>query len=231
LKSCLVTGSSGLIGQEICREFLAQGFKVYGLDLEMASDLGPKNFTFMRCDVSNEAMVKKVFAKIKNLDVLVNNAAISSPTNKKLQTLDLKTWNKNLAINLTSVFLLSRSSIPLLKKSKGSIINISSTRHKMSEPDTEIYSASKGAMDSLTRSMAISLAHEVRVNSISPGWIDHPSKKFKKSDSDQHPAGRVGKPSDIAQMALYLASDKAGFITGQDFVVDGGMTVKMIYQE
>jgi NAD(P)-dependent dehydrogenase (short-subunit alcohol dehydrogenase family) len=231
LKSCLVTGSSGLIGQEICRTFLAQGYKVYGLDLKPAADLDSDDFTFIKCDVSSEAMVKKAFSKIKSLDVLVNNAAISNPKNKRFQTLSLKTWNSNLAVNLTSVFLLSRSSIPLLKKSHGTIINISSTRHKMSEADTEIYSASKGAMDALNRSMAVSLSHEVRVNSISPGWIGNPTKKLKKSDGDQHPAGRVGKPSDIAQMALYLASDKAGFITGQDFVVDGGMTVKMIYKD
>jgi NAD(P)-dependent dehydrogenase (short-subunit alcohol dehydrogenase family) len=125
---------------------------------------------------------------------------------------------------------MSKFAIPLLKKSKGTIINISSTRHLQSEADTEPYSASKGAIDALTRAMSISYGPLIRVNSISPGWIHDPKEKLSKKDHDQHPAGRVGIPSDVAKLAAYLASDEAGFITGSDFVIDGGMTAKMIYK-
>jgi len=182
MKACLITGSSGLIGEEICREFLVQGFHVYGLDLRTSKTLDHKKFSFIKCDVSKEVAVKAAFKKIKTLDVLINNAALSNPKNKKFELLDLKTWEDHMGINLTSVFLLSRSAVPLLKKSQGSIINISSTRHKMSEPDTEIYSASKGAMDSLTKAMAVSLSGKVRVNTISPGWINNPAEKLSQAD-------------------------------------------------
>lgn len=230
MKTALITGSSGLIGLELCREFLESGFKVIGLDLK-ASKLKHPDFTFIKTNLTQETEIKKAFLKIKSLDVLVNNGAKADPKNKKLHLLPLKTWNDVLASNLTSYFLMSKYAIPLLKKSKGAIIHISSTRHLMSEPDTEIYSASKGAIDALTRSMAISLGPEIRVNSISPGWISDPSEKLKASDHAQHPAGRVGRPSDVARMVMFLASDEAGFITGSDFVVDGGMTSKMIYKD
>lgn len=229
-KHALITGSSGLIGSEMVREFLQAGYTVTGFDLKENKELDHPDFQFVKADLSKEADIKKAFAKIKNLDVLINNAARANPHQKKIHELSLKDWEEGMAINLTSVFLMTKYSIPLLKKSKGNIINISSTRHLMSEANTEIYSASKGAMDALTRALAISLSHEVRVNSISPGWIDDPKGKFSKKDHEQHPAGRVGRPSDIAQSALFLARDGSSFITGQDFVVDGGMSVKMIYR-
>lgn len=231
MKTALITGSSGLIGRELAREFLAQGYNVIGLDLNEGPKLQHPGFTFIKTDISSEAQVKKAFSRIKSLDVLVNNAAKSDPKNKKLHLLDLKSWNDGLAVNLTSIFLLSKHAIPLLKKSKGSIINMSSTRHLMSEPDTEIYSASKGATDALTRSMAISLGPEIRVNSISPGWINDPEEKLPKAAHEQHPVGRVGRPEDIATMAIFLANEVSGFVTGADFVVDGGMTTKMIYKD
>lgn len=231
MKTALVTGSSGLIGEEICREFLAQGYRVIGFDLKVSPNLIHPEFIFIKTDLRNEADIKRAFLKIKSLNVLVNNAAHANPKNKKFHLLDLKTWNESFSINLSSVFLMSKYAIPHLKKTKGSIIHMSSTRHKMSEPDTELYSAAKGAVDALTRSMSISLGPEIRVNSISPGWINDPKEKLKPSDHDQHPAGRVGRPEDIAQMVLFLSSDKAGFITGSDFVVDGGMTAKMIYKD
>lgn len=228
-KTAIISGSSGLIGSEMVREFLADGYEVLGFDLKPLTDLNHPNFTFVKCDLSSEKDVKNAFKKLNSLDVLINNAAIADPESPKIETMTLAQWNKSLAVNLTGNFLMVRSALPLLKKSKGNIINISSTRHKMSEPHTELYTTAKGGMDALTRALAVSYAHEIRVNSISPGWIADPTEKRKPSDHKQHPVGRVGLPADIAKMALYLASDAAGFITGQDFIVDGGMTVKMIY--
>ena len=228
-KTAIITGSSGLIGSELTREFLADGYQVLGFDLRALPDLKHPDFTFVKCDLSSEKDVKAAFKQIKSLDVLVNNAAIANPESPDFESLSLADWNKSMGINLTGNFLMIRAALPLLKNSKGNIINISSTRHKMSEPHTELYTTAKGGMDALTRGLAISYAHAVRVNSISPGWIADPKEKRKSNDHKQHPAGRVGRPSDIAKMALYLASDAAGFITGQDFVVDGGMTIKMIY--
>lgn len=228
-KKVLITGASGLIGSELVREFLDRGYEVYGFDLREKKDFKHPDYTFFKCDLSKEAQVKAAFKKIKSLDVLINNAAKANPENGEFQSLSLKDWEENIGINLTSFFLMIRASIPLLKKSHGSIINMSSTRHKMSEPHTELYTVSKGGVDALTRGLAISLSGQVRVNSISPGWIADPKEKRKPNDHKQHPAGRVGRPADIASMALYLASEEAGFITGQDFVVDGGMTAKMIY--
>jgi NAD(P)-dependent dehydrogenase (short-subunit alcohol dehydrogenase family) len=231
MKNCLITGASGLIGSEMVREFLAQGMKVFGLDLVGNSQLKHPDYTFIKTDISNEAQVKAALKQIKSLDILVNNGAKASPENPPIEKLSLKQWEKVINSNLTSVFLLSKYAVPVLKKTKGSIINIASTRHLMCEPHTEIYSTSKGGIVSLTRALAISLAGEVRVNSISPGWIADPKNQFPDSDHQQHPVKRIGRPSDIAKLTYYLASDEAGFITGQDFVVDGGMTVKMIYRD
>ena len=228
-KKAIITGSSGLIGSELVREFLQNGYEVIGFDLKSNPDLKHPDYTFIKCDLSKEAQVKAAFKKIKSLDVLINNAAKANPESGEFQDLSLKDWETNIGINLTSFFLMIRASLPLLKKSQGSIINMSSTRHKMSEPHTELYTVAKGGVDALTRGLAVSLSGQVRLNSISPGWIADPKEKRKPSDHKQHPAGRVGRPADIAGMAIYLASEAAGFITGQDFVVDGGMTAKMIY--
>lgn len=231
MKTCLITGSSGLIGSELVREFLAAGFQVFGLDLKMSKDLSHPHFIFIKCDLTQEKEILKAYTHLARLDVLINNAAKSNPKTKKMHLLELSEWRELLAIDLDSVFLMNKYAIPLLKKSQGNVITISSTRHLMSEPDTEGYSAAKGAVDALTRALSISYGPSIRFNSISPGWINDPSKKLKASDHQQHPAGRVGVPSDVAKLALYLAGDQSGFITGADFVVDGGMTAKMIYQK
>lgn len=231
MKVCVITGSSGLIGSEMSRELLARGYKVYGFDLKSNPRLDHPDFIFVKCDISKESEIQKAFRKLSSLDVLINNGASSHPQNKKIQNLDLKTWNEIISINLTSVFLMTKYAIPLLKKSKGNIINISSTRHLISEPDTEIYSAAKGGLDALTRSLAISLGPDIRVNSISPGWIADPKTKVSSKAKAHHPVGRIGRPEDIAKCVAYLSSDEAGFITGSDFVIDGGICAKMLYLE
>lgn len=231
MKTCLVTGSSGLIGSEICREFLRNGFEVIGLDRKPNKDLVHPHFRFMKVDLTQEKEITSVYTKLVELDVLINCAAKADPVQKRFHHLTLKEWRDLLAIDLDSYFLMTKHALPLLQKSKGAIINISSTRHIQSEANTEAYTAGKGAIDALTRALSISYGPKVRVNSISPGWINDPKEKLKKKDHEQHPAGRVGIPSDIARMAFYLAGDAAEFITGADFVVDGGMTAKMIYSE
>lgn len=227
--AALITGSSGLIGRELCREFISQGFHVYGVDLK--SQEKEENFTPIICDISKEEEVAEVFKDIKTLQVLINNGAKSDPYNKPIHELELSQWNEVLGTNLTSVFLMSKYAIPLLEKSQGTIINISSTRHKMCEPHNEIYATAKGGIVSLTRAMSISLGPLIRVNSIAPGWIHDPDEKLSEKDHLQHPVGRVGVPADVAKLALYLSGKESGFVTGQDFTIDGGMTVKMIYQE
>jgi NAD(P)-dependent dehydrogenase (short-subunit alcohol dehydrogenase family) len=139
----------------------------------------------------------------------------------------LQAWNRRIAVNLTGVFLMTKHCTPHLRRAKGSIVNIGSTRALQSEPNTEAYTASKGGVVALTHALAMSLGPQVRVNCISPGWIA--KRKLRKKDHAQHPVGRAGRPEDIGEMVAFLISDAAGFITGQNFVVDGGMTRKMIY--
>ncbi len=172
------------------------------------------------------------------IDGLVNNAGIANPHQGKLAELSLATWNRYLGTNLTGAFLCSKHAMPVLEKNHGAIVNIASTRALQSEPDTEAYAASKGGLMALTHAMAISAGPAVRVNAILPGWIatdgwrkpaSRRKAKLSKRDHSQHPAGRVGAPEDIGALAVYLLSDQAGFVTGQQFTVDGGMTVKMQY--
>jgi NAD(P)-dependent dehydrogenase (short-subunit alcohol dehydrogenase family) len=228
-KHILITGASGLIGTELCSHYLAHGFQVYGLDKKPNPKLKDPNYQFIKCDLAKDASIRKAIAPIKRLDVVINNAAATNLVFKEFAKVTLKDWEQGIAVNLTSVFLIAKYTYPLLKKQQGAMINISSTRHQMSEPNTIIYSASKGGVTSLTHSLAITWGKNVRVNSISPGWIHDPEEKLKDEDHAQHPVGRVGIPSDIAEMAYFLSSEASTFITGQDFIVDGGMTKKMIY--
>lgn len=148
----------------------------------------------------------------------------------QLKSFRLDSGNRIISVNLSSVFLCTKYALPHLKKKGGSIVNITSTRAHMSEPDTEAYSASKGGILALTHSLAVSLGPKVRVNCISPGWIETGDySKLRKADHLQHPAGRVGRPEDIAEAVMFLSSDENGFITGVDLAVDGGMMRKMIY--
>lgn len=168
----------------------------------------------------------------------MNNAAISEF--KPLEDLEPEEWEQVMAVNLTSYFLSVKYLASNLMASRGSVVNLCSTRAFMSEPNTEAYSASKGGVFSLTHALAMSLQPNVRVNCISPGWIDVSSwKKRSKRKTPvwaekhhlQHPAGRIGKPEDVAELCWFLLSDQSDFITGQNFTVDGGMTKKMIYEE
>ncbi|MCS5711892.1 SDR family oxidoreductase [Candidatus Berkiella aquae] len=243
----IVTGGAQGIGKAITKEFLIQKMTVIVVDEDKTAGKELQNeyatlgsILFYPIDINKENEIKKLNAYVKKhfgkLDALVNNAGIFKK--EPIENLSLKKWQQILNTNLTSVFLMSKYFTPLLKKSHGSIINIASTRALMSEPHTEAYAASKGGIVALTHAMAISLGPEIRVNCISPGWIEtsewqkssHREKsKHSKEDKTQHPVGRVGNPEDIASLVLYLSEEKASFITGANFVIDGGMTRKMIY--
>jgi NAD(P)-dependent dehydrogenase (short-subunit alcohol dehydrogenase family) len=245
----LVTGGGQGIGKGVAQRLLHEGMRVVIADLdgeavdETSEELGLTGAAF-EVDVADERSVAELMARIDSrlgrLDALINNAGIASPHAAPPERLELEHWNHVLASNLTGVFLCCKHAIPLLRARKGSIVNIASTRAMQSEPDTEAYSASKGGVVALTHALAMSLGPEIRVNCISPGWIavdDFKKRSLRKpprlspADHAQHPAGRVGTPEDIASMVSYLISPQAGFVTAQNFVVDGGMTRKMIYEE
>lgn len=223
MKTAIVTGAAGLIGRGICRTLIADGWTVAAFDLKP----GPDDARSVICDVGDEASVKAAFAELgwDALDLLVNNAGIAGPDRGPMAELSLADWRKVTDSHLTGAFLMSRAAIPMLGDD-GAIIHVVSTRAFMSEPNTEAYAASKGAMVALTHAMAISLGPKVRVNAIAPGWISD-GEGLRPIDHDQHPVGRAGRPDDIAGAVLYLAG--AGFVTGQVLTVDGGMTRKMIY--
>ncbi len=228
-RTAFITGAAGGIGRAPARRFRADGYSVVLADVNpeveaFADELGGRSEVI---DVGDEAAVNGAIARLARLDALVCNAGISA--NRRLENLTLADWNRVLTTNLTSGFLLARAAAPLLRATRGSIIAIASTRAHMSEPDTEAYSASKGGLLALTHALAASLGPEVRVNCISPGWINGKGGTLSEADHAQHPAGRVGIPEDIAAMAAFLAGPESGFITGAEFVVDGGMTRKMIY--
>lgn len=226
----LVTGGASGIGAGIAKILLAGGAQVVIADKVKTTLDGARS---VACDVSDEAEVASLLLGIEmvegRLDGLVCNAGFI--IRKKLEELSLAEWQSVLATNLTSIFLLARASAPLLRAARGSILTIASTRAHMSEPDTESYSASKGGVLALTHALAVSLGPEIRANCISPGWIETKGEALRPEDHAQHPAGRVGEVADIANLAAYLLSPQAGFLTGAEFVADGGMTRKMIYAE
>lgn len=250
-KVAVITGGAQGIGKGIAQKLLSAGQTVMLADLdreageETRTELAPLgDVRFIRTDVADEGSaadcIKRCAAEFGRIDALVNNAGIAAPQSAPLESLSLADWNRVIGTNLTGCFLMAKHAIPHLRRARGSIVNIASTRALQSEPDTEAYAASKGGLLAFTHALAISLGPEVRVNCISPGWIDvsgwrksaaRQAKRLSGADHSQHPAGRVGVPHDIAEMAYFLLSDAAGFITGQNFVVDGGMTRKMIYVE
>jgi NAD(P)-dependent dehydrogenase (short-subunit alcohol dehydrogenase family) len=224
-KTALVTGGAQGIGKAIAELLAARGYLV------AVADVQKSEFSFVKTDVSREASVRgcirSVVKRFGRLDALVNNAGLTGPEDGPIEKLDLARWNRRIGVNLTGAFLMAKHAVPHLRRSRGAIVNIASTRALQSEPDTEAYAASKGGLVALTHALALSLGPEVRVNCVSPGWIAH--QPVRSKDHAQHPVGRVGQPQDVAELVAYLLSDAAGFVTGQNFVIDGGMTRKMIY--
>jgi NAD(P)-dependent dehydrogenase (short-subunit alcohol dehydrogenase family) len=183
-------------------------------------------------------MVEETVREFGGLDVLVNNAGIAAPRGGPVAELALPDWNRVLAVNLTGAFLCAKHAAAHLRLNRGAIVNIASTRALMSEPGCEAYAASKGGIVALTHALALSLGPDVRVNCISPGWIEtaewkradqRRAPRLSAADHAQHPCGRVGRPEDIAALVDFLASEESGFITGANFTADGGMTRRMIY--
>lgn len=250
-KAIAITGGAAGIGRALALHFHGLGWRVAVLDsdadaLREVTRLMPNaRFLGLRCDVGKEAQVRRAFERIAKwlgdapLTCLVNNAGIADPYCGPLEDLTLGEWQRWIDASLTAAFLCSRDALPLLRRAEGaSIVNISSTRALMSEPDTYAYAAAKGGLDALTHAMAVSLGPAIRVNAVLPGWIEtgpwQKASSRKEPDHSpaarrQHPAGRVGLPEDIVGAVEWLAD--AGFVTGQRIVVDGGMTVKMIYAD
>ena len=222
----LVTGGARGIGRGTALVLAGQGWQVAVADIQRSSD-----FFYVRTDVASEpavrACVRAVVKHFGRLDALVNNAGLTGPDDGPIEKLALRDWNRRIGTNLTGAFLMAKHAIPHLRRTRGAIVNIASTRALQSEPDTEAYSASKGGLVALTHALGNSLGPEIRVNCVSPGWIAH--TPVRKKDHAQHPVGRVGRDQDVAELVAYLLSDAAGFVTGQNFVIDGGMTKKMIY--
>ena len=220
-KVVVVTGGASGIGKCIKECFERQGAKVYVIDIKegdhYVGDLSDKKVL--------EDFAQYVIKESGHIDVLVNNAL---PLMKGIDDCSYEEFEYALAVGVTAPFYLSKLFLSYFNTG-ASIVNISSSRDRMSQAQTESYTAAKGGIAALTHALAASLAGKVRVNSISPGWIDTTGTVFEGADALQQPAGRVGKPEDIAQMVLYLCSDKAGFIDGENICIDGGMTKLMIY--
>ena len=226
----LVTGAARGIGAAIAAYLADNGWGVIVADREPALHAAPR-MRAVPCDVADEAevntMIAGIRAEVGKLHALVCNAGIM--IRKPLARLSHAEWSRVLATNLTSTFLLVRAAEDLLRAAHGAVVTIGSTRAHMSEPDTEAYAASKGGLVALTHALAVSLGPAVRVNCISPGWIDTRGEPLSAADHAQHPAGRVGRPEDVASLAAWLVGPESGFVTGAEFVIDGGMTRKMIY--
>lgn len=220
-KIVVVTGGAKGIGKRICDIFEKHQAKVCCIDIEenpyFIGDISDKNVL--------EEFAKKVISDYGRVDILINNA---KPDTHGIDECTFEQFQQAMTVGVTAPFYLSKLFKPYFNENS-SIINISSSRHKMSQPQTESYTASKGGITSLTHALASSLAGKVRVNSISPGWIDTLDSDFTKGDIIQHFSNRVGNPDDIVELILFLSSQKASFINGQDICVDGGMTKSMIY--
>ena len=220
-KIAVITGGAKGIGKAIAEEFQKQGAKVCVIDL-LPND-------YFTGDIADQAALdgfaRKVIAEHGHVDYLINNAL---PQMQGIDECSYDAFNYALRVGVTAPFYLTKLFTPYFSHG-AAIVNISSSRDRMSQPQTESYTAAKGGISALTHALAASLAGKVRVNSISPGWIDTDYTVYTGPDAAQHPAGRVGNPMDIANMVLYLCSDKAGFITGENICIDGGMTRQMIY--
>ena len=220
-KVAIVTGGAHGIGKAIAEAFQSEGAAVEIIDIapggHYVGDISQKE--------TLEAFAQAVLGRHGHIDFLINNAL---PLMKGIDACTYEEFQYALSVGVTAPFYLSKLFAPHFAPG-GAIINISSSRDRMSQPQTESYTAAKGGIAALTHALAVSLAGRVRVNSISPGWIDTDYRVYEGPDATQQPAGRVGNPMDIAHMVLFLCSDKAGFITGENICIDGGMTRQMIY--
>ena len=220
-KVVVITGGAAGIGKCIAEEFQKNGATVCVIDKAQGDhyvgDISQKEVL--------EAFAKEIIEKHGHVDILVNNAL---PIMRGIEACSYEEFQYALAVGVTAPFYLSKLLAPHMREGS-SIINISSSRDRMSQPQTESYTAATGGIAALTHALAISLSGKVRVNSISPGWIDTDYTVYEGPDAYQQPAGRVGNPLDIANMVLFLCSDKAGFITGENICIDGGQTKLMIY--
>ena len=234
-RAAILTGAAHGIGRAVARHLIRQGWQVALADIDgdavsaAAVEVGG---AAVACDVASEADVERLVAvaraRLGRLDAIVSNAGIG--VFGPMPQTTLETWNRVLATNLTATFLLAKAAAANLRSVRGAIVTIASTRAHMSEPDTLAYSASKGGLVALTHALAMTLAPDVRVNCVSPGWIDTGRHgALKPSDHAQHPVGRVGRPEDVAAAVAYFLSDEAAFVTGAELIIDGGMTRKMIY--
>ena len=220
-KVVVITGGAGGIGRCMAEEFAKEGAHVCIIDMapgdHFVGDIGDKT--------TLEAFAQTVIDRYGRVDVLVNNAP---PAFIGIDACTYEQFQHALSVGVTAAFYLSKLFAPYFAPG-ASILNISSSRDRMSQPQSESYTAAKGGIAALTHALAVSFAGKVRVNSISPGWIDTAYTVYEGPDAAQQPAGRVGNPLDIAHMALFLASEKAGFITGENICIDGGQTRLMIY--
>ena len=220
-KVAVVTGGARGIGKCICEKFREAGATVCVIDLlpndYFVGDLADK--------ATLERFAEKVTSDFGHVNYLINNAA---PKSCGITNGSYEDFEYAQRVGVTAPFYLSKLFAPYFAEG-ASIVNISSSRDRMSQPETESYTAAKGGISALTHALAVSLAGKVRVNSISPGWIDTGYTVYEGADAIQQPCGRVGNPPDIANMVLYLCSDMAGFITGENICIDGGMTKQMIY--
>ena len=220
-KVIVITGGAGGIGKCIAEEFRKNGAKVCVIDCapgeHYVGDIADKSVL--------EDFSRQVIDRYGHVDVLVNNAP---PDFRGIDSCSFEQFRHALDVGVAAPFYLSKLFAPYFKPG-ASIISISSSRDRMSQPQSESYTAAKGGIAALTHALAVSLAEKVRVNSISPAWIDNAYTVYEGPDAIQQPAGRMGTPSDIANMVLFLLSDKAGFITGENICMDGGQTRLMIY--
>ncbi len=244
LKTAVITGGANGIGWCICDKFLKHGINTAVIDIDgisgnrLKEQYGEEQFYYYNGDISDkntiEIFVENVIQKFGKISFLINNACIS----KKgiLSACSYEDFMTVMKIGVAAPYYISKLLLPHFTKN-ASIINISSTRAYMSQPDTESYSAAKGGISSLTHALSISLSGKVRVNSVSPGWIDtgayQHDENYTPGDSAedrlQHPSGRIGIPDDIAEMVMYLCSEKAGFINGENIIIDGGISRQMVY--